>query len=474
MKRSGKVTFVVVALLIFAFAYVSFFGVSNYYGDTKHIIFKGTEDIRWGIDIQGGVETIFTPDVAEDEVSGITAADMTAAETIITNRLVNKNITNYEIYTDNENHQIIVRFPWQSDNENYDPQQEVKDLGETALVTFRKGQQDADGDIILQGAADVESASASYDAEQGYYVALNLTSEGSTKFATATAELQGQYISIYMDDNCISAPRVNSAITNGQAMITGMTSAEDAKALADKINAGSLPFALTIDDTIRVINPTLGEASLSVMLLAGIIAFAAIVIIMIVKYRVPGFVACIALLGQIAGMLACTSGFFSGVDSFTLTIPGIAGIILSIGMGVDANVLTSEFIREELRHNNKTIDGAIDAGYAHAFSAIFDGNVTNIIVAILLMGIFGPSDGLWAKIFYPILWVYNHTIGLIPGLSVANSITGSIYSFGYTLLIGVIFNFVMGVFASRVMLKGISRFKFLRKPTLYGGVKTDE
>ena len=430
MKRSGKVTFVVVALLIFAFAYVSFFGVSNYYGDTKHIVFKGTDDIRWGIDIQGGVETIFTPDVAEDEVSGITVADMTAAETIITNRLVNKNITNYEIYTDNENHQIIVRFPWQSDNEDYDPQQEVKDLGETALVTFRKGQQDADGDIILQGAADVESASASYDAEQGYYVALNLTSEGSTKFATATTELQGQYISIYMDDKCISAPRVNSAITNGQAMITGMTSAEDAKSLADKINAGSLPFALTIDDTIRVINPTLGEASLSVMLLAGIIAFAAIVIIMIAKYRVPGFVACIALLGQIAGMLACTSGFFNGVDSFTLTIPGIAGIILSIGMGVDANVLTSEFIREELRHNNKTIDGAIDAGYAHAFSAIFDGNVTNIIVAILLMGIFGPSDGLWAKIFYPILWVYNNTIGLIPGLSVANSITGSIYSFG--------------------------------------------
>ena len=83
MKRSGKVTFVVVALLIFAFAYVSFFGVSNYYGDTKHIVFKGTDDIRWGIDIQGGVETIFTPDVAEDEVSGITVADMTAAETII-------------------------------------------------------------------------------------------------------------------------------------------------------------------------------------------------------------------------------------------------------------------------------------------------------------------------------------------------------------------------------------------------------
>lgn len=195
----------------------------------------------------------------------------------------------------------------------------------------------------------MESATAAYDAQQGFYVALNLTSQGASKFATATSELINQYISIYMDDQCISAPKVNSAITDGKAIITGMENADESKALADKINAGSLPFALTIDDTIRVINPTLGEASLNVMLLAGIIAFAAIVIIMIARYRVPGFVASIALLGQIAGMLACTSGFFSGVDSFTLTIPGIAGIILSIGMGVDANVLSAEFIRDELR-----------------------------------------------------------------------------------------------------------------------------
>ncbi|MBR2152124.1 MAG: hypothetical protein IJ944_02420, partial [Clostridia bacterium] len=89
----------------------------------------------------------------------------------------------------------------------------------------------------------------------------------------------------------------------------------------------------------------------------------------------------------------------------------------------------------------------------------------------ILMGIVGPYNGVWAKLLWPFMWVYNHTIGLIPGLAVANTITGSIYSFGYTLLIGVIFNFIFGVGASRLMLKGISRFKFLRKPTLYGGVK---
>ena len=153
-----------------------------------------------------------------------------------------------------------------------------------------------------------------------------------------------------------------------------------------------------------------------------------------------------------------------------MTIPGLAGMILSIGMGVDANIITAERIKEELR-GGRTLDGAIDAGFDNAFSAILDGNVTNIIVAVILMGVFGPPDGLWSKILSPFIWLYNHSIGLIPGLTITNSITGSIYAFGFTLLIGVIFNFIMGVTASRIMLKGSSRFKFLRKPQLYGGVK---
>ena len=99
--------------------------------------------------------------------------------------------------------------------------------------------------------------------------------------------------------------------------------------------------------------------------------------------------------------------------------------------------------------------------------------MTNVIVALILMGIFGPYNSVWAKVLWPFMWLYNHTIGLIPGLAVANTITGSIYSFGYTLLIGVIFNFIFGVFASRIMLKGISRFKAFRNPVLYGGVKHD-
>ncbi len=470
MKRSGKATFIVVALLIFVFTYLSFFGVSNYYGDIENIYIKGAGDIRWGIDIQGGVEAIFTPDVTEEEFAAITAEDMQSAETIIKTRLVNENITDSEVYTDNENKQIIVRFPWQSEETNYDPAKAVAELGETAMVTFRSGS-DANGQILLQGAADVESAEAGYLEQEGYVVSLKLTDAGKSKFATATAQHVGQTISIWMDDQMLSAPTVNEAIPNGEAIINGMEDADTATSLAEKINAGSLPFALTIDDTIRVINPTMGEKALNVMLTAGVIAFAIICLMMVAKYRVPGFVACIAILGQIAGVIACTSGFFGSVNSFTLTIPGIAGIILSIGMGVDSNVITAERIREELRNNNKTIDGAIDAGFSNAFSAIFDGNITNVIVALILMGIFGPYNSLWAKVLWPFMWAYNHTIGLIPGLAVANTITGSIYSFGYTLLIGVIFNFIFGVGASRLMLKGISRFKGFRKPTMYGGVK---
>ena len=470
MKRSNKITFFIVAILIFAFAYLSFFGISNYYGDTKMTYIKGAEDIRWGIDIQGGVEAIFTPNVDAAEFDSITDADMEAAETVIKTRLVNQHITDSEVYTDMEIKQIIVRFPWQSEEKDYDPAAAVKELGETAMVIFREGSEST-GTVILQGSQHVESAAAVYDSEtQEPVVQLNLTAEGKTLFADATQRLLKGTISIWMDNRMLSAPTVNSVISDGVAIISGMGSAEAAQELADKINAGSLPFALKVDDTIKVINPTLGEQALNVMLIAGIIAFAIICLIMIIIYRLPGFIASIALLGQVGGMIACTSGFFGGFPSFTLTIPGIAGIILSIGMGVDANVITAERIKEELRAG-RTLDGAIDAGYDNGFSAIFDGNVTVIIISAILMGVFGPTGGFWSKLLSPFMWLYNHSIGLIPGLEIYNSITGSVYSFGYTLLIGVVFNFVMGVTASRLMLKGISRFKGLRKPQLYGGVK---
>jgi len=194
------------------------------------------------------------------------------------------------------------------------------------------------------------------------------------------------------------------------------------------------------------------------MVLSGLIAFVLVCAFMIAMYKIPGVVAAIALLGQVGGMIAATTGFFDGINSFTLTIPGIAGIILSIGMGVDANVITSERIKEEIRAG-KSIDGSISTGYERGFSAIFDGNITVIIVAVILMGAFGAPSNLFASIFNKIFFFF------------APSTQGAIFSFGYTLLVGVILNFIFGVTASRIMLKSLSRFKCFRNPKYYGGAK---
>lgn len=158
------------------------------------------------------------------------------------------------------------------------------------------------------------------------------------------------------------------------------------------------------------------------------------------------------------GTIAALTGFFSTIPSFTLTLPGIAGIILSLGVGVDANIITAERIKEELKAG-KSLDNALNIGYKRGFTAIFDGNITVIFVAVILMGAFGPTDSIFATLLSPVFFAF--------GASTA----GTIYSFGYTLLVGIIMNFIMGVTASRLMLKSISRFKPFRKAWLYGGDK---
>ena len=463
MKRKGKVKFFVVLALLLAFCYTAFFGVSidNYYGDTNtfHFALKGAKDIRWGIDISGGVEAVFSPDIEDAE---ITDENMDSAKEIIETRLVNKNITDYEVFVDYEKNQVVVRFPQPSDSaEKFDAQEVVNDLGETAQLTFCRN---TDTESVILTGDDVEKAEGGYIDGTGYVVNLTLKSSGVSKFSNATKELAAESgtISIWMDDIQVSNPKVNEQINSKTCYIEGMESAEAAQELADKINAGALPFALTTDnDMLQIITPTLGNEALTVMLYAGVIAFAIICLIMITRYRLNGVVASIALLGQAAALIACISGFFDGWDSFTLTVPGIAGIILSIGMGVDTNVITSERIREEFL-NGKTIDGAIQKGYQNALSSIIDGNVTNVLVAIVLMGAFGTTESFFYKIFSWVLSFFT------------TSITGSIYSFGYTLLIGAIVNLIMAVFVSKALLVGTSKFKVLRNPWIYGGAKNEK
>ena len=466
MKRVKKPVFFIVAVLILALAFTSVCGVYTQNGDTKNTWIKGVGDIRWGIDIRGGVEATFSPADGVDA----TPEQLESAKAIIELRMVSKSITDYEIYTDEANDKIIVRFPWKSGETDFDPEKAIEEISATALLTFREGWEYADAtvdedglpiyqtpsgvtaeNIILQGNDVVEAAPMMYQdettGEYVYSISLTLSDAATKKFAEATERLMGQVISIWMDDIMLSYPTVGAVITDGEASITGNFDAVEATELAAKIQGGALPFALETSN-FSTVNPTLGLQSLDAMVLAGSIALALIAVFMIVVYKVPGFVAVLALIGQLAITFAAISGYLPGFNSFTMTLPGIAGIILSVGVGVDANIITASRIKEELG-TGKTLDGAIQRGCSNSLWSIVDGNITILIVALMLISVFGPSNIL-SKIF-------------------GESTTGAIYSFGYTLLVGVIGNFIMGVFCSRVMIKSLSGFKSLRKKWLFGG-----
>ena len=454
MNKKGKSwPLFVVAILIVVFSLTAILGVSYQYGDTKNTYVKGASDIRFGIDIRGGVDVTFMP------ANDVDATDeqLSAAKTVIEDRLVGLGITDYESYTDTNKDRIIVRFPWKTGESDFNPQTAIDEIGTTAKMVFRKGST-ADGEEILSG-DDVTSATVGYNETEGWVVQLRFSTQGSAAFADATTELAGGStpISIWLDDESISVATVNEAITNGEAIIKGNFTQDSASSLANQINSGSLPFALSAE-SYSTISPTLGAKSLEVMVLAGIIAFIIVAVLMIARYRLPGTIAVISLAGQVAATLAVVSGYFPVFNGSTLTLPGIAGIILGIGMGVDANVITAERIKEELS-KNKTLDGAVNSGFKMGLTPIIDGNVTIVIVAALLMGAFGPTDGFWAKVFNPIFWWFGP------------STAGTIYSFGFTLLTSVLLNFVFGVGATRVMIRGAIHCKALRNPALYGGKK---
>ncbi len=469
MKRVPKPVFFIVALLILAFSFTAIFGVSYYTGDNKNTVVKGIGDIRWGIDIRGGVEATFKP---ADNYNA-TDEQLDSAKSIIELRMISQGITDYELYADKGSDRIIVRFPWKSDETDFNAVDAINEISSTAKLTFRPGKEYEKTDIgsdgsyvyktptgetatVLMDGSEVKSARAGIDQSEGstskYVVSLEFTDEGKQKFADITSQYVNNTISIWMDDIMLSAPTVNSAITEGRAQIEGDFTASEATDLANKINAGALPFQLeTVGN--GVISPTLGSNSLLAMAYAAVIAFIIIALIMIIFYRLPGFIAVISLFGQMGLSIAAISGYFTTIPSFTMTLPGIAGLILSIGMGVDCNVITAERIKEELK-GGRTLDGALDRGTKNSLSAIVDGNMTVVIVSIILMLVFGPSN--------------------ILSIIFGESTTGTIYSFGFTLLVGVISNFIMGVFLTRVMLRSVAGFKFLRKKWLFGGAKNEK
>ncbi len=413
--RINKHTYILVMLLIAAIALTAVFGINA--GSIK---IKGMKEIRFGIDIRGGVEAVFEP-ANLDRVP--TEQELATARAIMETRMDAQNILDREITVDKNSGHIIIRFPWKSGETDFNPQEAIAELGETAKLTFR----DPQGNVLIEG-EHVKESKVQLDKKTNQpVVTLVFDDEGAKLFAEATGNLVNQRISIYMDETLISSPMVNEKITGGNSVISNIGSTEEAKALSDKINSGALPFSL-ISKNHSTITPTMGSGALDVMIKAGIIAFIFVGLFMLIYYRMLGVIACLALILQVSVQMLALS-----VPQMTLTLTGIAGIILSIGMGVDANVIISERIREEL-NEGKSLGYSIDTGYDKAFSAVFDGNITTIAAAVIMM-IFG---------------------------------TGSMLSFGYTLMVGCILNFVSGVTASKIMTKSISMNNAFMKKSLYG------
>ena len=253
----------------------------------------------------------------------------------------------------------------------------LEELGKPGSLSF----QDMSGNELLSG-TDIKTAEAKAYKDNlnntDYEVALTLTDEGAEKFAEATAANIGSRIAIVYDGETISAPTVQTAITNGNAAITNMESYEAAEQLASTIRIGSLKVELEEIQS-KVVGAQLGADAIRTSLLAGIIGFALVVIFMIIMYRLPGVAAGIALTSYVGITLGLLNAF-----EITLTLPGIAGIILGIGMAVDANVIIFARIREEIGAG-KSVKGAIKTGFQKALSAILDGNITTLIAAIILI-----------------------------------------------------------------------------------------
>ncbi len=390
--------------------------------------------VRKGLDLTGGSVVVFEPDV--EDLSTVTEEQMDSAESVIRARLDSQG---YEsTITRQGETSIRVEIP-----NIDDPAEAVELIGQTAALTFV----DVDGNVVMEGSEEyVESAAARYgrlstNGNSENYVELNLTDAGREAFKTATEDAVartsegGNYILIMLDDTIVSYPSVSEVIDSNSCVISGSFDKESAQELADLINSGKLPFSLK-DTELRSVGPTLGAEALDTSIFAALIGVIIIMIFMLLIYRLPGLVADVALVAYISVVCLALAGFYiDGGYRVTLTLPGIAGIILSIGMAVDANIVIFERIKDELR-SGKSVGASVDSGFSRAITAVLDSNVTTIISCVVLY-IFG---------------------------------TGTIKGFAVTLGIGVVVSLLTAVLLTRLLLKLIVGFG-LKNPWLYGAAK---
>ena len=431
----------VMFLIIVVICVLAFTGL----GPADSRIIKGVNDIRTGIDIRGGISAILEPVYPNGTEGRDIRQDLESSRSIIEDRLDAQGIYDKSIIIDSTNNRLIIDIPWAANETEFNPRKALDDLGSTGALTFQEVDDEdfytpveelvPTGRIVLTG-EDVQTASCVQDENNRYIVLLKLKPSGVEAFSQATAKNIGRKIAIFIDDICISAPVVDSQITSSEASITGNFTFESAKALADKIRFGALPTKL---EPVKVdsISAQLGQGALEVAIRAGIVSFILVCFFMILYYRLPGLISCFALAALLTLQILTLANF-----DISVTLPGIGGIILSIGMSIDGNVVIFERIKEELK-GGKSLRASIDTGFKRAFVAILDSNVTTIMTAVVLF---------------------------ILG-------SGPVRGFGITLFFGTLFSFFSAVTATKMMLQGISAFGFAKNKWLFGlngGKKIEE
>ncbi|MGI6308850.1 MAG: protein translocase subunit SecD [Dethiobacteria bacterium] len=330
--------------------------------------------LKRGLDLEGGVYVLL-----EALPSADTEADRDAIQrsmTIIRNRIDQLGVNEPVMQPEGEN-RIRIELPGLKDQA-----QAMEVIGRTALLTFKNSA----GEVLLTG-ADLKTAYFTRGQYNEPEVALEFDAGGKEKFARATEKHLGEIIAIFLDEELVSAPTVQNVIKDGKAVITGIPTAEEAGNVALMLRSGALPVELVELET-RSVGPVLGENALKLSFKAGIIGMFIVIAFMLFYYRFAGLVADISLTVYVALVFLVLAVFKT-----TLTLPGIAGLILSIGMAVDANILIFERVKEELQ-TGKTALSAVNAGFQRAWSAILDANMTTIIAALVLFIVAsGPVRG---------------------------------------------------------------------------------
>lgn len=381
------------------------------------------ESLKLGLDLRGGVQ------VRLEAQGAVTDKDIEQVIAIMRTRVDSLGVTEPIIQREGEN-RILIELPGISD-----PEEAIDIIGKTAKLEFRT----IDGKAVLEG-KDLESAQEARNPETGEaIVQLKFKPEGTQIFADVTSQLVKQYpevdgkqdqrrvIAIFLDEELLQIPYVNEAIPTGEAIITGYSDLQDAHNIALLLRSGALPVPVEMIEK-RTVGPTLGADSIAKSKAAGLWGIAAVMVFMLLYYRVPGLVADISLVVYVLLIL----GVLAAINA-TLTLPGIAGILLSIGMCVDANVIIYERLKEELR-NGKSIRASIESSFTRAFLTIVDANVTTLIAAGVL--------------FY---------LG-----------SGTIKGFAVTLSIGILGSMFTAITFTRFMLKLFANSKIITNPRFFG------